>query len=107
MVARKADFSAKTAVLGVWITIRWYNAPTMKLVTIYSTPTCHFCQMTKEFLKEKGVAYTEHDVASDLAMRQEMVQKSGQMGVPVIFVGDEMIIGFDKEKLSSSLGIAA
>ena len=78
-----------------------------KTVTIYSTPTCHFCQMTKEFLKEKGISYTDFNVASDIEKRQEMIQKSGQMGVPVIFVGDEMIIGFDQEKLVSSLGIAA
>lgn len=78
-----------------------------KTVTIYSTPTCHFCQMTKDFLKEKGIAYTEHNVASDLEKRQEMIQKSGQMGVPVIFVGGDMIIGFDQERLASTLGIAA
>ena len=78
-----------------------------KDITIYSTPTCHFCQMTKDFLKEKGIGYTEFNVASDLEKRQEMIQKSGQMGVPVIFVGDELIIGFDKERLVSSLGITA
>lgn len=78
-----------------------------KTVTIYSTPTCHFCEMTKNFLKEKGINYTDFNVASDLEKRQEMIQKSGQMGVPVIFVGDEMIIGFDQERLVSSLGIAA
>ena len=79
----------------------------MKPVTIYSTPTCHFCQMTKDFLKEKGIEYTDYNVAGDMEKRQEMIQKSGQMGVPVIFVGDEMIIGFDKAKLVSSLGITA
>lgn len=85
-----------------------YNQNNMdKTVTIYSTPTCHFCQMSKEFLKEKGITYTEYDVAHDLEKRQEMIQKSGQMGVPVIFVGDEMIIGFDKERLASTLGVAA
>ncbi len=78
-----------------------------KTVTIYSTPTCHFCQMTKDFLKEKGIGYTDYNVASDLEKRQEMIQKSGQMGVPVIFVGSEMIIGFDKERLVSSLGVTA
>lgn len=81
--------------------------PMNKSVTIYSTPTCHFCQMTKEFLKEKGIGYTDYDVAHDLEKRQEMIQKSGQMGVPVIFVGDEMIVGFDKERLESTLGVAA
>ena len=78
-----------------------------KQITIYSTPTCHFCQMTKDFLKEKGIGYTEHDVAHDLEKRQEMIQKSGQMGVPVIYVGDELIVGFDQERLASSLGIVA
>ena len=78
-----------------------------KQITIYSTPTCHFCQMTKDFLKEKGIGYTEFDVAHDLEKRQEMIQKSGQMGVPVIFVGEEMIIGFDKERLVSTLGLTA
>ena len=63
--------------------------------------------MTKEFLKAKGIAYTEHDVAHDLQKRQEMIQKSGQMGVPVIYVGDELIVGFDQERLASSLGIVA
>lgn len=77
----------------------------MKEITIYSTPTCHFCQMTKEFLAERNIPYTEHNVAEDLAKRQEMVEKSGQMGVPVIFVGETMLIGFDKEKLSEALGI--
>ncbi|OGG94170.1 hypothetical protein A2609_00090 [Candidatus Kaiserbacteria bacterium RIFOXYD1_FULL_47_14] len=84
-----------------------------KTVTIYSTPTCHFCFIAKDFLKEKGIAYTEFDVASNLEKRQEMIDRSGQMGVPVIFVGDpsnpsvqgEMIIGFDKERLTSTLGI--
>lgn len=78
-----------------------------KTVTIYSTPTCHFCQMTKEFFKEKNITYTDYDVAHDMVKRQEMIQKSGQMGVPVVIIGDEMIIGFDKEKLASALGVTA
>lgn len=78
-----------------------------KKVTIYSTPTCHFCQMAKEFLKEQGIGYAEFNVAQDLEKRQEMIQKSGQMGVPVILVGDELIVGFDKERLESALGVAA
>ena len=63
--------------------------------------------MTKDFLKEKGIGYTEYNVAQDLEKRQEMIQKSGQMGVPVIFVGDNLIIGFDKERLVSTLGVTA
>ena len=78
-----------------------------KNITIYSTPTCHFCQMTKDFLKEHGIGYTDYDVAHDLEKRQEMIQKSGQMGVPVIFIGDQMVIGFDKERIASLVGVAA
>jgi len=77
-----------------------------KIVSIYSTPTCHFCQMAKDFLKEHKIAYTEFDVAHDLERRQEMIQKSGQMGVPVITIGEEIIVGFDREKIAASLGIA-
>ncbi len=77
----------------------------MKNVTIYSTPTCHFCHMAKEFFKEKNIAYTEYDVASDLSKRKEMVEKSGQMGVPVIIIGDEIIVGFNKPKIAQLLGL--
>ena len=77
----------------------------MKAVTIYSTPTCHFCQLAKEFFKENNIEYTDHNVAEDEAKRAEMIEKSGQMSVPVIFVGDEMIIGFDEGKLKTALGI--
>jgi len=61
--------------------------------------------MTKEFLEEKGISYTDHDVSADAEKRQEMLEKSKQMSVPVIFVGDRMLIGFDKNKLSEALGI--
>lgn len=74
--------------------------------TIYTTPTCHFCQMTKEFFKENGVTYTEHDVSADLEKRQEMVDMTNQMGVPVIVINNEVTIGFDKKRLESLLGIA-
>ena len=76
-----------------------------KEVVIYSTPTCHFCHMVKEYLNEKGIAFTDHNVAEDIEKRQEMVEKSGQMGVPVVFIGDEMTIGFDKARIASLLGI--
>lgn len=76
-----------------------------KNVIIYSTPTCHFCQMTKEFLKEHNIAYTDYNVATDMDKRQEMIEKSGQMGVPVIFIGDDMFVGFDKAKISEALGV--
>ena len=77
----------------------------MKNVTIYSTPSCHFCQMAKAFFKENSIAYTEHDVASDVEKRKEMVEKSGQMGVPVILIDDNLIVGFDKPKIAQLLGL--
>jgi glutaredoxin 3 len=76
-----------------------------KEVTIYSTPTCHFCHMAKDFFKEKNITYTEHNVASDLEQRKIMVEKSGQMGVPVIIIGDELTVGFDQTKITSLLGL--
>lgn len=76
-----------------------------KNVTIYTTPTCHFCQMSKEFFKENNVSYTEHNVANDMEKRQEMIDKSGQMGVPVVFIGDDMVVGFDKRKFVELLGL--
>jgi glutaredoxin 3 len=81
--------------------------PTEKNVVIYSTPTCHFCQLSKEFFKENGVTYREFNVASDMERRAEMVEKSGGMAVPVITIDDEVIIGFDKEKLTQALGLTA
>jgi len=79
----------------------------MHSVVMYTTPTCHFCQMTKTFFKEKGIQFSEHDVASDMAKRQEMMEKSGQLGVPVIIVDDkDIVIGFDQPKLSELLGIS-
>lgn len=79
----------------------------MKEVTIYSTPTCHFCQMAKAFFAEKGVAYTNYDVSTDAARRQEMIDMTGQLGVPVIKIGDDITIGFDRAKIAAKLGIEA
>jgi glutaredoxin-like YruB-family protein len=72
-------------------------------VTIYSTPVCHFCNAAKDFFKDNNVEYTEHDVAADAEKRQEMVDMTGQMGVPVIKIGDDVIIGFDEPKLKELL----
>ncbi len=77
----------------------------MHNVTIYSTPTCHFCHLAKEFFNEKGVKYTEYDVLSNLEKRQEMVDKSGQLGVPVILIDNEVIVGFDQPRIAGLLGL--
>jgi len=81
----------------------------MPKVTIYTTPVCPYCTLTKEFFKEHGIDYTEIDVSADQEAAREMIKKSGQMGVPVIIVekdGEEnIVIGFAREKLSELLGI--
>lgn len=77
----------------------------MQKVIVYSTPTCHFCHMAKDFFTANSIVFTEYDVASDLEKRKEMMEKTGQMGVPVIMIGDETIIGFDKPKVAKLLGL--
>ena len=75
----------------------------MKNITIYSTPTCHFCNLAKEYFKDKGVEYTEHNVAGDVEKQKEMIEVSGQMGVPVIVIGDDVIVGFNQPKIEELL----
>ena len=76
-----------------------------KKITIYSTPTCHYCNLAKDFFGEKGIKYEEFNVAVDLAKRQEMVEKSGQMGVPVIDIGGKIVSGFDETEILKILGL--
>ena len=76
-----------------------------KTVSIYSTQTCHFCQMAKEFFKENNIAYTEYNVGQDMERRSEMIKKSGQMGVPVITIGNDLVVGFNKPKIAELLGL--
>jgi len=78
-----------------------------KEVTIYSTPTCHFCHAAKDFFNEHQIAFTDINVATDLTKRQEMIQKSGQMGVPVIDIGGELVVGFDEDRLRELLNVTA
>ncbi len=78
-----------------------------KKVTVYSTPTCHFCKLAKDFFAEKNVEYTSYDVASDLAKRNEMIELTGQLGVPVIVIDGEPTVGFDRERLAEKLGVSA
>ena len=78
-----------------------------KTVTIYSTPTCHFCQQAKEFFTEKNIAFTNHDVSADAEKRAEMIKLTGQLGVPVITIGEDILIGFSRGKVAEKLGIEA
>ena len=81
----------------------------MAEVTIYTTPTCGYCKATKEFFQKNNVQYNEIDVSSNQEKAREMIEKSGQMGVPVIIVRDgdkeDLIVGFDQQRLSTVLGI--
>ena len=74
-----------------------------KDVKIYTTPTCPWCRKVKEYLVEKGVEFTDFNVAEDRGKLQEMVQLTGQRGVPVIVIGDEKIVGFNQEKIDQAL----
>ena len=74
---------------------------------MYTTPTCVYCREAKEFFKEHNVEYEEKDVVQDEQARNDMIQKSGQMGVPVIDVNGEIVIGYNKKKLVELLGIQA
>ncbi|MEK7614296.1 MAG: glutaredoxin family protein [Patescibacteria group bacterium] len=76
-----------------------------KKVSIYTTPTCIYCVATKKFFKENDIKYEEHNVASDLVKRQEMIEKTGQMGVPVVMVDDNILVGFNRPKLEELLGM--
>ncbi|MBI4120405.1 MAG: glutaredoxin family protein [Parcubacteria group bacterium] len=75
-------------------------------VKIYTTPTCAFCHAEKEFLKEHNITFEEFDVASNASAREEMIQKTGQMGVPVSDIDGTIVVGFDKTKLGQLLGIS-
>ena len=77
----------------------------MSKVTIYSTPSCVYCRMAKDFFGKNNVQYEEHNVAADMKAREEMVDISGQLGVPVIRVDDNVIIGFDQKTLEDLLGL--
>lgn len=77
----------------------------MKNVVIYTTPTCVYCKMSKEFFRENNIQYEEKNVATDAAARDLMVQKSGQLGVPVIDIDGEIVVGFDKPRLAELLGV--
>lgn len=79
----------------------------MKKVTIYTTPTCAYCKMAKDYFVQNNVDYTELDVAKDLKAQQDMIKKSGQLGVPVIVIsddkGEKLLIGYNKGRLEELL----
>ncbi len=74
-------------------------------VTVYSTPSCPYCVMVKNYLTEKNIPFEDHNVGADRAKAEEMVQKSGQMGVPVVDINGTIIVGFDQARINQALGI--
>ncbi len=81
------------------------NTNEAKSVEIYSTESCHFCHLAKDWLTEKNIPFTDYNVGADQEKRKEMVEMTGQLGVPVIKIGDEVMIGFNEEKMAELLGV--
>jgi glutaredoxin len=84
----------------------------MKKVTIYSTPNCHFCHMAKDFFAANGVAFTDYNVSENMEKRKEMIDMTGQMGVPVIMIEEEgqepdLMVGFSQDLVAKKLDITA
>ncbi|ACR79657.1 MULTISPECIES: glutaredoxin family protein [Kosmotoga] len=74
-------------------------------VTVYSTPSCPWCRKAKQYFKSLGIPFKDIDVSKNQKKAEEMYRKSGQMGVPVITIGNQVIVGFDKAKIDKILGI--
>jgi glutaredoxin-like YruB-family protein len=77
-----------------------------KIVEIYSTPTCHFCHMAKDWLTAKNIAFVDYNVGENAEKRKEMVEMTGQLGVPVIRIGDDVMIGFNPDHMAKLLEVA-
>ena len=75
----------------------------MVTVKIYTTPTCPWCKKTKEWMKEKKIKYTEYNVVKDKKALERMTEKSGQMGVPVLEIGSQIIVGYDPKGIEKAL----
>lgn len=77
----------------------------MPQVKVYSTPTCMYCITLKKFLQERNVVFEDIDVSKNKSVLEQMIALSGQMGVPVVDIDGQIIVGFDKDKISRLLGI--
>lgn len=78
----------------------------MMHVTIYTTPTCQYCGVAKQFLQERGIGFTEYDISKDQKKMTEIVGRTGRASVPVIEIDGELIVGFDKHRLAKKLGLS-
>ena len=75
----------------------------MAVIKIYTTPTCAYCKMAKDYFKSKGLEYAEYDVSKDIDKQKEMIDKTQQFGVPVIDIDGKIVIGFDRPKIEELL----
>ena len=75
------------------------------MIKVYSTPTCPYCVTLKEYLKEHDIEFEDIDVSADQKLIDEMVKKSGQMGVPVVEINGEVVVGFNRDLINQLLGI--
>jgi glutaredoxin-like YruB-family protein len=75
-------------------------------VKIYSTPSCGYCTLAKNYLRERNIKFTDYNVAADQQKAEEMVRKSRQMGVPVLDINGKIIVGFDREKINRLLNLS-
>jgi glutaredoxin len=82
------------------------DTQTTKKVEIFSTPTCHFCHLAKEWLASKNIPFEDYNVGENLEKRKEMVEMTGQLGVPVIRIGEDVMVGFNQPQMAKLLGIA-
>ncbi len=76
----------------------------MAKISIYTTPYCHYCKLAKEYFKSKGLTWDEFDVMANPAKANEMIEKTGQMGVPVILIDDKVVVGFNRPLIDQYLG---
>lgn len=74
-------------------------------VIVFSTPTCSYCNMAKQYFRSKNVRFRDVDVSQDAAAARDLVRRTGQMGVPVIDIGGKLIVGFDRPKINQLLGL--
>jgi glutaredoxin 3 len=79
--------------------------PTQPSVTVFSTTTCPWCYRVKDYLQQKGVPFTDVNVGQDYQAAMAMMQKSGEMGVPQLWIGEEVVVGFDQRRINLLLGL--
>lgn len=106
VAAKKVGVQTKEEYLRTVEKAKQYDPKNVKHeVTVFSTPTCPYCHMAKDYLKSKNIPFKDIDVTKDQVMAREMIDKSGEMGVPQLWINDEVIIGFNKPAIDMTLGL--